>query len=223
VDFVRLIPKARMAGLALLFGSSATALTQLGAPTAFSNFAGCARHTCTWVPSSGPKTFEKGDLAYAVEEANKGDDGDSFVVRRHGKVLLRTPLKDLSASVSVVWSDDASRFAVTWSDGGAIGNFSVRVFQIAGDSVSELPAIERATAAFSARHLCKARGDNVQAFGWLSKSRDLVLVLSVYPTSDCGKDLGHTEAYVVDSANGAIRQHWGLKTLNDYMRAHPEE
>jgi hypothetical protein len=203
-------------------GGSATLCSQLAAPGAFEGFASCSHHTCTWVPWSTHKTFQQGDLAYTVEVTSKDDNGGDFVLRRAGKELLRTPLKDLSASTSVVWSSDKERFAVTWSNGGGIGGFHVRVFQIKGDSVIELPATQQAFGAFKARHWCEARGDNMQAYGWLSNSSKLVLILSVYPTSDCGKELGHTEAYVVDASSGAIRQHWSLKQLNAYMRSHPE-
>ena len=136
---------------------------------------------------------------------------------------MRSPLKDLSASTSVVWSEDKNSFAVTWSDGGAIGNFHVRVFHVEGNLVTEWPTTQQAFDSFKARHWCEARGDNIQAFRWFPDSQELVLVLSVYPTGDCGKELGYTEAYVVDAATGNIQQHWGLKKLNVYMRSHPEQ
>ena len=198
-----------------ILSSSAAALAQLAAPTALSDFSECSHHTCTWVPWSTNRTFQKGSLTYTV-------DGDDFVIRRSGKELLRAPLKDLSASVSVVWSDDQTHFAVTWSDGGEIGGFHVRAFRVEGDSFIELLATQKAYDVFKAHYWCETRGDNIQAYKWLPDSRSLVLVLSVYPTGDCGKDLGHTEGYVVDAATGDILQHWGIRHLNAYMRAHPE-
>ena len=144
------------------------------------------------------------------------------MLRRGKKILFRTALADLSGSIRVVWSDDKKSFAITWSDGGAIGIFHVRVFHIDGDSVAEWPATQQAFDTFKALHWCKTRGDNIQAYRWLPDSKGLVLVLSVYPTGDCGKDLGHTEAYVVDAATGNIHQHWDIKQLNAYMRSFPE-
>jgi hypothetical protein len=195
---------------------------QLDAPTALSDFAGCAHHTCTWVPWSTHKVFQQADLTYGVEVTGQDNHGGVFILRRKGKELLRTPLKDLSASVSVVWSSNRNSFAITWSDGGAIGNFHVRAFHIDTDSVTEWPATKQAFDAFRARHWCEARGDNMQAYQWFPNSRELVLVLSVYPTGDCGKELGHTEAYVVDAATGDIQQHWNAKQMSTYMRTHPE-
>lgn len=201
--------------LAVLSGCT-QAFAQLATPHVFSGSSNCAHHTCTWVPLSTHKTFQQGNLTYTV------DAGGDFLLRREDKDLLRTPLNDLSASTSVVWSDDKRNFAVTWSDGGAIGGFYVRVFHIDGDSVTELPSTQAAFGKFKAHHWCETRGNNIQAYDWLADSRQLVLVLSVYPTSDCGKEMGHTEAYVVDAATGNIRQHWNVKQLNSYVRSHPE-
>lgn len=198
------------------------AIAQLPAPTAFSDFSGCHPHICLWVPQAVHKTYQEGDLSYSVKVYGKDEDQGDFVLRRANKLLLRTPLKDLSASVCVIWSGDDHNFAVTWSDGGAIGNFHVRVFHVERDTVSELPAWEKAYNAFKLRHWCKTRGDNIQAFGWLPDSRGLVLVLSVYPTGDCGPDLGHTEGYVVDASTGDIEQNWDERKLDAYMRTHPE-
>lgn len=206
----------------LIIAGSPTVTPQLPAPTALSDSSGCARHTCTWVPWLTPKTFHEGSLDYAVEIAGRSGDREDFVLRRSDKVLLRTPLEGLSASVSVVWSNDQRNFAVTWSDSGASGGFHVRAFHIEGDFVSELPACQKAWNAFKQRHWCAIRGDNIQAYAWLPDSRGLILLLSVYPTSDCGAEMGYTEAYVVEAATGDIQQHWGIKKLNAYMRLHPE-
>jgi hypothetical protein len=205
-------------GLLVVLSGPFPAFAQLDAPTALSDFAGCSHHTCTWTRLSGQTLFHEGDLTYGPDFEGNGD----FVLRRANKELLRTGLKDLSASTSVVWSDDKRSFAVTWSNGGAIGNFSVRVFHIDGDSATEWPATQQAFDIFKARHWCRTRGDNIQAYRWLPDSRALVLVLSVYPTSDCGKDLGHTEAYVVDAPTGNVKEHWGIRRLNAYMGLHPE-
>jgi hypothetical protein len=75
---------------------------------------------------------------------------------------------------------------------------------------------------FAAQHWCKSRGDGIQAYQWTPDSKQLVLILSVYSTGDCGKDTGHTEAYIVEGDTGEVRDHWGDKTLTAYMHSHPE-
>ncbi len=212
---------AKILTIVLLLGGVSGAFCQLDAPGAFSDFAGCAHHTCTWVPFIVKRTFRRGEFSYTVEAKGAGTGG-FFVLNRGDKELLRADLDELDASVSVVWSDDDRFFAVTWSDGGAIGGFHVRVFRIDGDSVTELPAWQRAWSVFKRRHWCETRGDNIQAYSWLPDPRRLILVLSVYPTGDCGAETGYTEAFVVDAATGDIQQHWGIRKLNEYMRLHPE-
>jgi hypothetical protein len=152
----------------------------------------------------------------------KEDTGGDFVMRRAGTELLRARLEGLSASVSVVWSTDNRNFAITWSLGGEIGGFHARAFHVEGDSITEFPVTRAAIDAFEERHWCEARGNNIQAHSWLPDSRTLVLVLSSQPTGDCGRDRGHTEAYLVDAPRGKILQRWGVKKLNAYMAAHPE-
>ncbi|HEV2133887.1 MAG TPA: hypothetical protein VGR47_06450 [Terracidiphilus sp.] len=204
----------------LVLGLHANA--QLDAPGALDTFAGCAHHTCTWVPQVVDKSFREGDLSYKVQAVSGEDTGGIFVLAKEDKVLLKTRLEGLDASVSVVWSNDHKNFAITWSDGGAIGNFHVRAFHLNDYRVSELPATKRAFDSFKARHWCEERGDNIQAHSWLHDSRDLLLVLSVYNTGDCGKEMGHMEAYVVEAATGRIQEHWDLKQLKSYIRSHPE-
>jgi hypothetical protein len=88
-------------------------------------------------------------------------------------------------------------------------------------TAEEVPASERAVADFKSRHYCQARGNNVQAYRWLS-SEQLLVVTSVYPTGDCGLDGGYIEGYVVRVKDGSIIRHLNLKELNAEMQKHPE-
>jgi hypothetical protein len=195
------------------------AICQLPAPTAISDlgYSSCSHASCLFVPDDEhPKTYHQGNLSYAVTE------GDKFTLSRDGKTILSTRLKDLSASVFVAWSKRSDWFAITWSNGGAIGNFHTRVFHTADDKVVEAESVRIAYAEFRSRHWCRTRGDNVQAYGWDEETAALVLVTSVYPTGDCGTDLGHTEAYLVQPTDGAILKHLSLREFNIYAKSHPQ-
>ncbi len=85
-------------------------------------------------------------MSYTVKE-NGG-----FTLIRDGKTILSTRLRNLSASVLVTWSEKNDWFAVTWSNGGAIGNFHTRVFHIAGNDVNEVDSVGPAYADFRSRH-----------------------------------------------------------------------
>jgi len=192
---------------------------QLPAPTAISDFgySSCSNRPCLFVPDDEhPKTYREGDLSYAVTENGR------FTLSRGQKLIFSTHLKDLSASVFVVFSERNDWVAITWSDGGAIGNFHTRVFSVAGVKVTEAESVKTAYSDFRGRHWCKARGDNVQAHGWDEKTGALVLVASVYNTGDCGKDMGHMEAYFVQPTNGAILRHMSLREFYIYSESHPQ-
>jgi hypothetical protein len=204
--------------LSLLFACVA-GTCQLPAPTAISDFgySSCSHSSCLFVPDDQhPKTYRQGNSSYTVTESGK------FTLSRERKVIFSTNLKDLSASVSVVWSETSDWFAITWSDGGAIGSFHTRVFHLVGEKVNEAESVGIAYDDFRSRHWCRTRGDNVQAYGWDKDTGALVLLTSVYPTGDCGKDLGHTEAYLVQPVDGAILRHLSLSEFNVYAKSHPQ-
>jgi len=199
-----------------------SAHSQLAAPTAISDagFSACSHNTCTFVPESEkPTVYRRGNLSYTVRVPAR-DEGGTFVMRRGRKVLLTTPLKDLSASVSVVWSQKSDWFAVTWSDGGAIGNFHTRIFHVVDEAVQEFPTVRNAFRSFRSRHWCRVRGDNVQAYRW-DESGAIVLVMSVYPTGDCGEEAGHMEAYFVRPTDGIVLRRLTAARLDAYIKTHP--
>jgi hypothetical protein len=138
-----------------------------------------------------------------------GSENDAIFTCKHGNRILQTiEVKDLwNPNGWLAVSPDKHTFAITWSDGGEIGGFHTRVFErTAQGFFAERPAIvENVIRDFEARHLCKTRGDNFSAVGWLDINH-LILEASVYPTSDCGPDLGYTERYVVQLSNGTIQK-----------------
>jgi len=205
----------------LLLGTLRNAGAQLDAPGAYSTFSGCAHDTCTWVPTTESKPFTHGEYQYLVL-TDKAATKATFQLTKSGTVLLSMPLKDWSASVSVVWSKDDSSFAITWSNGGAVGGFLVRAFRISGNQVKEEPVAKYAMRHFKVRHDCITRGDNIQAYEWSNSGDKLLVVLSVYPASDCGRDMGYMEAYWVQANNGAILQRLTLRELDLYIKLHPQ-
>lgn len=163
------------------------------------------------------------DLEAAFRSENE-EDGATFWFVRGGKTIFPFTAEDLSADgVWIAVDRDVKstlgfaydHIALTYSDGGAIGNFHVRVFQVDGNVVTDVSkAIEVAVGDFKARHYCKERGNNVTALKWIKG--DLLLMTEVYPTGDCGIDLGHLEAYRVSVPEGKIQELLTLKQLIQY-------
>jgi hypothetical protein len=82
--------------------ASVWGMCQLPAPTAISDFGytSCSHSSCLFVPGDQhPKAYFQGNLSYTVTESGK------FTLSRGQKLILSTRLKDLSASVFVVWSE----------------------------------------------------------------------------------------------------------------------
>ena len=151
-------------------------------------------------------------------------EGATFWFVRGQKEIFKFPAKDLDSRS--VWmavdhdgaldsTHDQAHIALTYSDGGAIGRFRVRIFLIDGNGVRDVSnCVESAVADFKARHYCKPRGNNVSALKWVRGS--LLILTEVYPTGDCGPDFGHLEGYLVSVPQGKILEHMTLNQLKHY-------
>ncbi len=129
------------------------------------------------------------------------------------RLLKEFRLQELSAGILVQWAPDSRAFYLMWSNGGMIGGYSVRVFRTAGNSVKEVPATEQAERDFAQSHYCKTRGNNVFAIRWVNGSDTLLIATQVYPTSDCGKDMGLYGGYEVRIDDGAVIHHYSEQQL----------
>ena len=137
-------------------------------------------------------------------------------VQRGARTIFTFAVDDLSSNAEVLWSSNGRAFALNYSDGGAIGGFHVRLFLINGDRMIDASgAIQSPVNDFKSRHFCKSRGNNVMALKWLPDSSDLVLMTEVYPTGDCGSDLGYAEGYIVTVPDGKIKRHLMLNQLKN--------
>ncbi len=155
------------------------------------------------------------DGHYRVVLGIRSEDDDHGWMRVYkGSKLLRTfQLRNLSAGVFVKWAPDSRAFYFMWSNGGMIGGYSVRAFRVAHGQVEEVPLTRTAERDFERRHPCKARGYNVYAVRWLQGSGQMLLGLQVYPTSDCGKEMGLYRGYLVHFPDGAILRRYSEQQL----------
>jgi hypothetical protein len=136
-----------------------------------------------------------------------------FQVMHDGRVVRDLDIKELSAGIFIKWAPDSKAFFIMWSNGGMVGGYDVRVFTVDGDTVTSVPTLRLAKKDFERRHYCRARGNNYYALQWVDGSNALDVMTEVYPTSDCGKDLGHDEGYRVDTRHGTILKRYTLAEL----------
>jgi hypothetical protein len=132
-------------------------------------------------------------------------------------------LRDLSAGIFLKWSPDSRAFYLMWSDGGAIGAYAVRVFRVSSDAATEVFSTRPAEREFKRRHDCRTRGINVYAVKWLGASDRLLIAAEVYPTGDCGKELGFTLGYAVRVEDGAILERYSARRIGQEMRSCPSQ
>jgi hypothetical protein len=154
-----------------------------------------------------------GRYGIVLAVASENDDHGQIRILENARLLATYPLNDLSAGVFVKWSDDSRAVYVDWSDGGMIGGYHLRAFRIDDGVVRELPLSTPAETEFERKYPCKTRGHNVYAVRWLNGSQEMLLALEVYPTSDCGKNLGLFRGSRVRSIDGAILERYSERRL----------
>ena len=135
----------------------------------------------------------------------------TFRVDRKGAEIGVINLFGLSADITIAWSPDSQKFAITFSDGGAEGAFHAHLYQLRVDSVHELSRpVDAAFDDFKSHYYCQARGDNAYAEGWTPDSKMILIITEVCPTGDCGNIEGRMAAYLMN-LNGAIARRFGDK------------
>lgn len=148
------------------------------------------------------------------------DDGNLSVYSREA-LLTTITLDDVSAGTFIKWAPDSNAFYVMWSDGGFIGGYHVRAFLVTDKQATESLAPKNVAAEFAQHHYCEARGNNLYAIRWESGSKELLLEPEVYPTGDCGKDLGFASGYLVDTKSGEIKQRYTAKQVKEMAKGCP--
>lgn len=121
-------------------------------------------------------------------------------------------LKDLSGGLFLKWAPDSRAFYLMWSNGGMLGGYELRVFQVSEDEVREMPTSRTAEKRFQQHHPCP-RGHNVFPVRWVDGSTHLLLALQVFPTSDCGRDMGRYKGFLVRTGDGSVLRQYGQKEL----------
>ncbi len=144
------------------------------------------------------------------------DEGTAFLTfSREDELLLKKDIGNMSnPNGFAALSADRHWLALNSSNGGAAGGWSVSIFHLeANGTVSDLSSsMSSVIHDFAPRHDCKTRGDNYQAFQW-RKDDELLLTAEVYGTSDCGKEMGYTEGYVLQPSTGKILHHYTASEL----------
>lgn len=185
-------------------------------------------------PQSRPMVLTCQTRSYALEDFDSGktfvaapdparkialEPDGSFSVRIGDRQVGAVRVNELSSNISVFGAPDSQKFALTYSDGGALGGFHAHVYQLTDGHVREAAnPPNTALRDFSRHHFCEERGDNVFFVGWASDSKSMLIAAQVYPTSDCGPDRGIWGGYLLDMA-GRILARYSDKQAHDIITA----
>ncbi len=168
------------------------------------------------------RTFDLADFGRPSAKVYSPDGKRSIRLAQDGRFevldgvfpVTSISVKELSSNIEVGWSPDSTQFFISWSNGGAIGAFVSRVFRIESGKVTELNAPQVACDAFKIKHFCPQRGmNNEYVLGWSADSKNLFLVLEVYPTSDC-KEPSLFRGYLMDAGSGIILRMFSERETN---------
>lgn len=130
-----------------------------------------------------------------------------------GRQLGIINLPEISADLSVIWSPDSENLGITYSDGGATGAFHAHVYRLMGSRVIELSKpVQAAFDDFKREHYCKTRGNNEYVLGWPAIPNTVFVVAEVYPTSDCGPDMGRAWGYLMGFDGRILRRYSNTMT-----------
>lgn len=140
-----------------------------------------------------------------------GKKGDFRVLAGRRQIANLPSYRDISCCIEVGWSPDSTQFFIMYSDGGGIGNYHVHIFRIAGNRVVESPTPRVVAATFRSHHYCIPRGNNLFLLDWTANSRDVFFVGEVYPTSDCGSQMGFYTGFLANANSGKILRRFGEK------------
>jgi len=123
-------------------------------------------------------------------------------IRISGKPVNSDPTPILINNLAeLLWSPSSNGFAITDSDGGLVGTWSVRLYVTTGGRLREVQVTDRVRSDFQTRTGgCRDEVPNVGAVGWLNPDR-LLVVAEAPPHSSC-RDMGTFRGYELSVPSG---------------------
>jgi hypothetical protein len=145
-----------------------------------------------------------------------------IVQDRSGRELAGTEGIGIPTLSEVLWSDDSAAFAVTSSEGGWVGQWSVLVFLVDEKLVKPICVTDQAKKDAMTRYKCNESERNEEpemgAVAWLERSKRLLVVAQVPPHSSCYPHMGKLFGYVVSVPSGDILERYSEKQLRNRWR-----
>lgn len=159
--------------------------------------------TSIW--SSGDITIPSPDGTKSVvvkpPENPAGEETHTVLVRT-GRHIFRTKIGAL-VNAEAAWAPDSKAFFVTYSDGGNVGTYHVRVVYVTDSGVRAIEPVPNGRRLFKPTCV-DPEIPNVGAIGWVGNGSDqLAIAVAVPPHSSCAS-MGTFKAYVIQLPTGKV-------------------
>ena len=119
-----------------------------------------------------------------------------------GPSIQPGPMHEIESLSEILWAPDSKAFALTSSDGGSVGTWSVRVYWPADGNVTDPSKVALRT--FKREFWkCPEEYPNVGAIGWVQASRRLRVLVEMPCHSSCIQ-MCRLRGYVVDAMTGQV-------------------
>jgi hypothetical protein len=128
-------------------------------------------------------------------------DGNRVTVHTHGREY-KTDIGDW-VNAEVEWSPDSKAFFVTYSDGGNVGTYHVKIFFLGDSGLRVLEPIPDGRVLF-APTCYHEEWPNVGAIKWIGSDPSVLLIaVEVPPHSSCAS-MGNFRAFQIDVNTGKV-------------------
>jgi hypothetical protein len=160
--------------------------------------------------ASGDITIPAPDGTKAIvvkHPENPAAEETHTVLVRAGSHLYRTKIGAL-VNAEAAWSPDSKAFFVTYSDGGMVGTYHVRVVYVTDSGVRVIEPVPNGRRLFKPSCF-SPEFPNVGAIGWIREGSDqLVIAVEVPGHSSCAS-MGTFKAFVIQLPTGRVVSEYG--------------
>jgi hypothetical protein len=116
------------------------------------------------------------------------------------------------------WAPDSKAFFVTYSDGGNVGTYHIKIFYVTDSGLRVLEPIPNGRTLFQPRCFDPER-PNVGAIKWIgADSGSLLIAVEVPPHSSCAS-MGTFEAFEIELPSGKVVSHYDQLTAKKLFKS----
>jgi hypothetical protein len=116
------------------------------------------------------------------------------------------------------WAPDSKAFFITYSDGGNVGTYHVKIFYVTDSGLRVVEPIPNGSTLFQPRCF-DLEQPNVGAIKWMGGgSGSLLIAIEVPPHSSCAS-MGTFEAFEIELPSGKVISHYNQLTTKKLFKS----